>query len=165
MRYIKDSRTREELLFKKTPINATGKQVCNAVTELLKTNEISMDSTISSCTDRAPSMIGKRKGFVFRLIGDRSVLIIHCVLHRENFVSKNVCNSYLIAFLQTVVSSGDIIRIRALHDRPFHEVSAAKFLSAGLFHRRTLAFFVSVSRDLFYRLIKLWNFFKRQTSF
>ena len=43
----------------KTLINNTGEQVCNAVTEFFKTNEISMDNTISICTDDAPSMIGK----------------------------------------------------------------------------------------------------------
>ena len=59
VRYIINSKIFEELLFMKTLINTTGEQVCNAVTELLKTNEISMDNMISICTDGAPSMIGK----------------------------------------------------------------------------------------------------------
>ena len=81
-RYMKDSRICEELLFMKTLINTTGEQVCNAVTESLKTNEISMDNMISICTDGVPSMIGRRQGHVSRLIGDRSVVTIHCALHR-----------------------------------------------------------------------------------
>ena len=60
----------------KTLINTTGEQVCNAVTEFLKTNEISMDNVISICTDGVPSMIGKRKGFVSILIGERSIFTI-----------------------------------------------------------------------------------------
>ena len=75
-RYIKDSRICEELLFMKTLINATGEQVCNAVTEFLETNEISIDNMISICTDGVPSIIGNMKGFVSRLIGDRSVSTI-----------------------------------------------------------------------------------------
>ena len=100
---IKDSRICEELLFMKTVINTTGVQVCNTVTELLKLNEISMGNMSSQCTDGAPSMIGKRKGFMSRLIGDRSVSTTHCVLHREYLVAKNIGNRDLIAILQTVV--------------------------------------------------------------
>ena len=46
----------------KTHINSLVEQVCNAVTEFLKTNEISMDSMTTICTDGAPSMIRKGKG-------------------------------------------------------------------------------------------------------
>ena len=45
---------------------------------------------IAISTDGVPSMIGKRKGFVSRLIGDRSVFTIHCALHRENLNKKDV---------------------------------------------------------------------------
>ena len=64
VRYIKDSIICEELLLTKTLINTTGEQVCIAVTDISKTNEISMDNMISICTDDKPSMIGKRKGFM-----------------------------------------------------------------------------------------------------
>ena len=55
--YIKDSRICEELLFMKSLINTAGEQVCNAVTEFIKTDEISIDSMISICT----AMIGKKR--------------------------------------------------------------------------------------------------------
>ena len=42
-------------------INTTEEQVCNAVTELLKTNEISMNDIITSCKDGALSMIGRKR--------------------------------------------------------------------------------------------------------
>ena len=41
----------------KTLINTVGEQVCNAVTEFIKTDEISIDSMISICT----AMIGEKK--------------------------------------------------------------------------------------------------------
>ena len=44
---IKDSRICEELLFMKTHINTTGGQVCNTVTEFLRTNEINIDNMTS----------------------------------------------------------------------------------------------------------------------
>ena len=80
-----------------------------------------MDNMISICTDGAPSMIAKRKGLVSRLIGDRSVLTIHCVLHHENLVAKNIGNCDLIAILQTGVSSVNKIRTQTLQDRLFQE--------------------------------------------
>ena len=79
VRYIEDSRICEELLFMKTLINTTEEQECNVVTNFFKTTEISMDNMISICTDGAPSMIGIRKGFVSRLIGDKNVCGSHCV--------------------------------------------------------------------------------------
>ena len=42
-------------------MTTTGEQVCNAVTEFLVINEVSMDNMISICTDDAPSMIGKKR--------------------------------------------------------------------------------------------------------
>ena len=69
-------------------------------------------------TDSA-SMIGKRKRFVSRLIGDRSVSTIHPVLHRENLVAKNIGNRDLIAIHKTAVSSVNKIRTQAHQDRFF----------------------------------------------
>ena len=121
VRYVKDVKICEELLFMKTLINTTGEHVCNAVTDFFKTNDISIHNMISVCTDGAPSMIGKRKGFVPRLIEDRNVFTIHCILHRENLVAKNIGNRNLIAILQTVVSAVNKVRSRALQDRLFQD--------------------------------------------
>ena len=81
----------------KTLINATGDKVCNAVTEFLRKNEISMDNMISICTDCTPSMVGKRKGFASRLIGH------NCVIYREKFLERNIGNRDPIAIHQMVV--------------------------------------------------------------
>ena len=108
--YIKDSRICEQLLVMKTLINTTGEHVCNALTEFLNTNKISMDNMISICTDGVPSMIGKRKGSMPRFIAERSMFTIHCVLQCENVVKKNIGNCDHIAILQMAVSSDSKIR-------------------------------------------------------
>ena len=96
--------------------------MCNNVTEFVKRNEISMDNMISINTDGAPSMIGKRKGFVSRIIGVRSVFTIHCALHRENVVTKKyIGKNDLTAIHQTVVSSVNKLKTGALQDRFFQE--------------------------------------------
>ena len=46
VRCIKDSRISEETLFMKTLINTTGEEVCSAVTECSKTNDINMENMI-----------------------------------------------------------------------------------------------------------------------
>ena len=66
----------------KTHINTTGEHVCNAVTEFFKANETNMDDIIFIWIDGVTSMIGRRKGFVYILNGDRRVFTNHCVLHR-----------------------------------------------------------------------------------
>ena len=105
----------------KTIINTAVEQVCSAIAEFLKTNEISMDNMISIFTDGAPSMICKIKGYVYRLIGHRSVFAIHRVLLRGNLVAKNIGNRDLIAILKTFVSSLSKIRTRAFQDQLFQE--------------------------------------------
>ena len=100
VRYIKDFRICDELLFMKTLMKTTVVQVCNVITEFFKENEISVDNMISICTDGVPSMIGEGKGFMFRLIGDRSVFTIHCVFHRENLVAKKLATVVLSPFFK-----------------------------------------------------------------
>ena len=121
VRYIKDVSIREELLFIKTLLNTTGEEVCDKVTGFFHENDICIDNMISVCTDGAPSMIGKTKGYVARLCKDRSVFTIHCVLHRENLVAKNFGDHNLMATFQTVVSSVNKIKSRALQERLFQE--------------------------------------------
>ena len=128
VRNIKDSRIREERLFMKTLIITTGEQVCNVATESLKTDEVSMDNMFCICTDGVPSMICKRKEFVSRLIGDRSVFTIQCVVHHENMLAKNIGNRDLIAILQTVVSSVNKVRTQTLQDRLFQEACRDEYL-------------------------------------
>ena len=52
------------------------------VSYIFSANEISMDNMISICKDGSPSMIGRKKGLVSRLIGDRNACASHCALHR-----------------------------------------------------------------------------------
>ena len=86
-----------------------------------------MDNMISICTDGAPSMIGKRKVFVSRVIEDRSVFTIHCALCLQKLVANNIGSRDLITILQTVVSSVNKIRIQALLDRIFHDTCSENF--------------------------------------
>ena len=47
---------------------------------------------------------------------------IHCVLHRENFVNKNIGKRDFIAILQSVVSSVNKIRTRTLNHWLLQEI-------------------------------------------
>ena len=84
----------------KTLITMTGEQVRNAVTEFLKKHEISMDNMIFICTDGDSLMIGERKGFVFRLIGDGCVISIHYVLHRKKLLAKILATVIISPFFK-----------------------------------------------------------------
>ena len=163
----------------------TSVQRCHII---LKTDEISMGNMIHICTDGAPSIIGKRKGFISRLIGNRNVFTIHCVLHRENFIATDIGNRDLFAILQTVVSSVNRIRTRPLSSvnrirtRPLSSVNRIRtrplqyplFLEACRdenFHRlaystevRSLSIGSCLARFVLL-LDKVFNFCKRETLF
>ena len=164
VRYFKDVKICEELLFMKTLINTTGEHVCNAVTDFFKTNDISIHNMISVCTDGAPSLIGKRKGFVPRLIEDRNVFTIHCILHRENLVANNSGNRNLIVILQTVVSAVNKVRSQALQDRLFQDACREENFHRLVILQTYVGFpWVTVSPGLSYCLIKFWNFCETET--
>ena len=74
-------------------------------------------------------MIEKKKVFVSRFIQDRTLFTIHCVLHRENLVTKNIGSPDLIAVLQTVVSCVNKIRTPGLQDRLLQILAVMKIFT------------------------------------
>ena len=78
---------------------------------------------------------------------------IHCFLHHENLVEKNIGSCDIIAILQTAVSSVNKIRTLALqvqlfkeahHDKKFHQLvysTDIHWLSIGSSHTRFVIVF------------------------
>ena len=65
-------------------------------------------------TDDAPAMTGRYRGFVSLLKGKvSSVRTIHCVLHRNHIVAKDLC-SELHAALKVCIRSMDKIKVHHL---------------------------------------------------
>lgn len=134
VRYIKNENVCEEMLFMKTLISCTGEALCDVVETFLREHEISCDNISSICTDGAPSMIGREKGFATRLVKERNIFTMHCILHRENLAAKKIGNHDLQESLQTVVSAVNKIKSRALQNRLFQNACQDEHFHGLLYH-------------------------------
>ncbi|GFX19714.1 protein ZBED8 [Trichonephila clavipes] len=92
VRFIMDQEHHEETLFARTLTTDTkGESIFNVLKVYFMENSIPLSNIISVATDRAPAMIRRYRGFIGHLKQDvPGVLAIHCVIHRQHLVAKNM---------------------------------------------------------------------------
>uniref|UniRef100_A0A3P9HHQ5 DUF4371 domain-containing protein n=1 Tax=Oryzias latipes TaxID=8090 RepID=A0A3P9HHQ5_ORYLA len=85
-----------------------------------KEKNLPMDKLVSVCTDGAPCMVGKNRGFValLREHEKRRILSFHCILHQEALCAQ-MCGEQLGEVMSLVVRVVNFIVARALNDRQF----------------------------------------------
>ena len=70
-------------------------------------------------------MLGERPGFTARVKQENpSVVVVHCLLHRENLASRKLSNE-LKKLMQEVIQVVNIIKARALNLRLFAKMCSA----------------------------------------
>lgn len=122
VRYIDEGVFKEEMLLcEYFPTTTTALDIYNIFSGYLAKWDISMTSITSCAADGAPAMIGKHNGFL-KLLKDNNPYLqcIHCVLHRENLVSKNLSEE-LSEILQCVIKCINKIKANPKMDRLFKE--------------------------------------------
>lgn len=117
-RFIKDNEVMQELLFaKELETDTRGASIFTAVEQFFKEQDIPMKNIIACATDGAPALTGKHKGFLSYLkkaVPD--VFTIHCVIHRQHLVAKNL-SCRLHNSLSIVVKSVNKIKNQPLNSR------------------------------------------------
>ena len=107
VRYAENSNLQEEMLFcKPFETTTTATDIYNIVTNYFADNHIPMTSLVSCAADGAPAMMGKQNGCL-KLLKDNqpSMMIVHCVIHRENLVAKNYLHSFIVSSKQSYHAS------------------------------------------------------------
>uniref|UniRef100_A0A803K5K3 General transcription factor II-I repeat domain-containing protein 2A-like n=2 Tax=Xenopus tropicalis TaxID=8364 RepID=A0A803K5K3_XENTR len=116
-RYAVGDTLREESLVV-LPMKGTtrGEDLFKSFTE----QNLPMDKLISVCTDGAPCMVGKNKGFIalLREHEKRPILSFHCILHQEALCAQ-MCGEQLGEVMSVVIKVVNFIVARALNDRQF----------------------------------------------
>ncbi|CAH1968576.1 unnamed protein product [Acanthoscelides obtectus] len=109
-----------QLLFARTLITDTkGESIFHVLTDYFIEKAIPLSNIISVATDGAPAMVGRYRGFISYLKQNVSgVLAIHCVIHRQHLVAKNLCVR-LQESLHLVIDAVNRIRSNALNTRLF----------------------------------------------
>ncbi|XP_055889327.1 protein FAM200C-like [Biomphalaria glabrata] len=118
-----DQEIHEELLFAKTlAIDTKGESILKVLKDYFKEKEIPLGNIILVATDGAPAMVGRYRGFVSLLKENvPGVLAIHCVIHRQHLVAKNL-SVRLHESLQFVITAVNRIRANALNTRLFAQL-------------------------------------------
>ncbi|XP_038669045.1 SCAN domain-containing protein 3-like [Scyliorhinus canicula] len=114
VRYIDKGEFAEEMLFCKSLETTTiATDIYNKLKHYLDVNNIPMENITSCAADGAPVMMGKKNGCL-KLMKDENpeMLLVHCVIHRENLVSKNI-SPVLNEVLKSVIKSINAIKANA----------------------------------------------------
>jgi hypothetical protein len=159
VRFIMNENMYEELLFARNLVADTkGETIFNVLQDYFLEKEIPLKNIISIATDGAPAMVGRYRGFIsFLKKNVPGVLAIHCVIHRQHLVAKNL-NSRLHESLQFVIDAVNSIRNNALNTRLFAQLceendenftqllfhTNVRWLSRGLCLSRFFALFETV---------------------
>ncbi|EZA56552.1 SCAN domain-containing protein [Ooceraea biroi] len=121
VRFIKEEKICQELLFAKQLIISTkGESIFNVVKAFFKEREIPLNNIISIAIDGALAMVGRYRGFIsFFKKSVPNVCAVHCVIHRQHLVAKNLSDR-LHCSLQYVITA--VNKIHALKDRLFRQI-------------------------------------------
>uniref|UniRef100_A0A3Q3AU70 HAT C-terminal dimerisation domain-containing protein n=1 Tax=Kryptolebias marmoratus TaxID=37003 RepID=A0A3Q3AU70_KRYMA len=95
-----------------------GEDLFKSFIEFAKEKNLPMDKLISLCTDGAPCMVGKNRGFValLREHENRPILRFHCILHQEELCAQ-MCGEQLGEVMSLVIQMFNFTFARALNDR------------------------------------------------
>lgn len=123
VRFVKDGKSHEEFLFAKLlKTDTKGETIFQTLENFLTEKEIPWSNILAIATDGAPAMVGRYKGLIAHVKKNiPGVLAIHCVIHRQHLVAKNL-SERLHKSLQLVITTVNKIRSSALSDRLFRQL-------------------------------------------
>ncbi|GFS61768.1 zinc finger MYM-type protein 6 [Trichonephila clavipes] len=104
--FIMDQEHQEEMLFARIlTTDSKDESIFNVLKEYFIENSIPLSNIISVAIDGAPAMVGHYRGFIGHLKQNvLGVLAIHCVIHQQHLVAKNL-NGRLHESLQFVINT------------------------------------------------------------
>ena len=116
VRFIKGGSLYQELLFARLlETDTKGESVYRAVEDYFQKKSIPLTNIISCATDGAPSMVGRHREFLSYLKNSvPNVLTVHCVIHRQHLVAKNLSEK-LQESLSGVITAVNKIKANALN--------------------------------------------------
>ena len=88
LRYLDTYDYMEQFLFcRPLAKNTTGEQIFKKVDLFFKKHQLKWSDCVCVCEDGAPSMMGRKKSFIsFVKKENKNILVVHCLLHKNNLV-------------------------------------------------------------------------------
>ncbi len=122
VRYIDNEEFVEDMLFcESLESTTTAIDIYSKLKKYLDENQISMENITSCAADGAPVMMGKKKGCLKLMKDDNpQMLLVHCVIHRENLVTKKI-SPVLNEIINSVVKCINSIKANSKCERLFNQ--------------------------------------------
>ena len=123
VRFVKDEKLVQELLFvRELKTDTKGESVFNVVEKFFKEKNVPLSNILACATDGAPSMLNRHRGFItFLKQAVPGVLTVHCVIHRQHLVAKNL-SGQLHKSMNTVITAVNKIKAHSLNSRLFRQL-------------------------------------------
>ncbi|XP_067130586.1 SCAN domain-containing protein 3-like [Centruroides vittatus] len=123
VRYIKDSKIIEEMLFCRHLVTDTkGTSIYECFKTYFDEKQIPLKNILACATDGAPSMVGRHRGFLTMLKEENpNIFTIHCIIHRQHLVAKSI-GGRLHETMNLVKSIINKIKAHPLNDRLFRQL-------------------------------------------
>ena len=92
VRFIQEGKLVEEMLFARPLVtDSKGESIFKVVESFFQEKEIPLRNIIGCATDGAPAMVGRHRGFISHMKSFVPELFaIHCLVHREHLVAKQL---------------------------------------------------------------------------
>ncbi|XP_071054694.1 zinc finger BED domain-containing protein 5-like [Onthophagus taurus] len=112
----------DDFLFCKELQRTTGEEIFKSVNSYITGNNISWENCVGVCSDGARAMVGKHSELLARIKEvSPNVTWVHCMIHREAVVSKNMPPN-LMSVLDTGVKIINFIKACPLNSRIFAHI-------------------------------------------
>ena len=123
VRFIEGGKILHELLFaKELETDTKGESIFKIVEQFFNEKEIPINNIIACATDGAPALTGRYRGFLaFLKKSAPHILTVHCVIHRQHLVAKNL-NERLHKSLGIIISAVNKIKCHSLNSRLFRQL-------------------------------------------
>ncbi|XP_076044729.1 zinc finger MYM-type protein 6-like [Oratosquilla oratoria] len=122
-RFLDVDGIREELIFAlKLTTDTKGESIFKKLEAYFEENNIPLKNIVACATDGAAAMIGRYRGFsAYLKKAVPNVVCVHCVVHRQHLVAKNLAGR-LHEALGHVIKAVNLIKKNALQDRLFQQL-------------------------------------------
>lgn len=125
VRFIHKEQVCQEMLFARSlKTDTKGQTVYQTVSDFCEAKEIPLTNIVACATDGAAAMVGRYRGFTAYLKeAVPNVLAVHCVIHRQHLVAKNLSEN-LHESLRIVIAAVNKIKANSLNSRLFKQLCA-----------------------------------------
>lgn len=112
----------EEFLFcRPLQTRTRGEDIFMMVDSFFREEGLNWKQCYSVFCDGAPAMLGARQGFIARVKQEKCVVIVHCLVHRENLAAQKLSKD-LHKVMQEVIQIVNFIKASALNSRLFSQM-------------------------------------------